>query len=110
MSGMSLAPPTASSATHRPAPETPREKCTRRLRALAARLLPPPVRLLLAFAAYYGTSCCIYGYLEEPGWTPTDSIYLATMVMSTVGYGDKHPDTPATRALTVPLAYLGFVL
>ena len=32
-------------------------------------------------------------------------IYLATMVMSTVGYGDKHPDTAATRALTVPLAY-----
>ena len=32
-------------------------------------------------------------------------IYLATMVMSTVGYGDKHPDTGATRALTVPLAY-----
>ena len=55
--------------------ETWREKCTRRLGALASRLLPPSVRLVLAFAAYYGTACCIYGYLEEPGWTPTDSVH-----------------------------------
>ena len=92
-----------------------RDKCIRRLNALLpARMLllasSKPVRLLLAFVAYYGTSCCIYGYLEEPGWAPIDSIYLATMVMSTVGYGDKHPDTAATRALTVVVAYLGFVL
>ena len=73
VSGLSL---TSAGSPDTLALETWREKCTRRLGALASRLLPGPyVRLVLAFAAYYGTACCIYGYLEEPGWTPTDSVH-----------------------------------
>lgn len=65
---------------------------------------------LLRLSVFYGLNFLAFGYLEEPGWSALDSVYYSTVIMSTVGYGDISPTTPATRVLSVLFALLGFIL
>ena len=80
-------------------------------RALAARI-PTQVKLVALTIVYYAAMCAVYGYGEEPGWPIIDSVYFATSVMSTVGYGDVYPakDNEWTRFATVLFAFSGIVL
>ena len=80
---------------------------TRRLRAACARAAAP-LRSLTFLLTYYAVTCLIFGYAE--GWPVVDSCYYATVVMSTVGYGDLVPTQPATQAATVLLAFIGIAV
>ncbi len=54
---------------------------------------------------------CIYYYHAE-GWAPIESMYFMTVTITTVGYGDFHPTTDASRLFTMfytALIGLGFV-
>ena len=51
---------------------------------------------LLILASYYALVALTFAYAEDPGWTVLDSVYFATVLMSTTGYGDFKPTTPTT--------------
>jgi hypothetical protein len=48
-------------------------------------------------------------YLLMDGMNVVDSVYLATMIVSTVGYGDITPKTRSARVFTIFYAILGTV-
>ena len=43
-------------------------------------------------------------------WTLVDSFYYATVVCTTIGYGDLFPKTPAAKLYTIFLALYGIVI
>ena len=59
--------------------------------------------ILLAIVLAYGTA----GYVLIEGWSPGDAAYMTVTTISTVGYGEVHPLTPAGRAFTVTLIVAG---
>ena len=67
-----------------------------------------PVLTLASIIAYFVVAGLVFGYGE--GWSLLDSIYFATVVSSTVGYGDIHPTSAGTRVATVLLAFVGITL
>jgi voltage-gated potassium channel len=47
------------------------------------------------------------GYVLIEGWPPFDALYMTVITLTTVGYLEVHPLTPAGRAFTMALALLG---
>ena len=50
----------------------------------------------------------LYHWLE--GWSWLDSIYFVVITLTTVGYGDLHPTTPATKIITILYGLNGIIL
>ncbi len=83
-----------------------------RLMALSARLIAPNrishvlllglVMLVLAGAGFY--------WLEPEVGSFADGVWLAFTTLSTVGYGDMVPTTPAARVFAVFIVLLGYAL
>jgi len=46
-------------------------------------------------------------YHSKEGWTRTESVYFITVSTTTVGYGDLHPTTDATRLFTTIYVIIG---
>lgn len=75
----------------------------RRLRSVVS-----PVRLpvaLLAFALVYGTA----GYVLIEGFSVLDAVYMTVTTLTTVGFGEIQPLSPAGRGFTLSLIAVGFV-
>ncbi len=49
------------------------------------------------------------GYMLIEGWSAFDAVYMTATTMSTVGYGETHPLSPAGRVFTVFLIAFGVV-
>ena len=47
----------------------------------------------------------VYEYLEDWNWT--EALYFSTATLTTVGYGDLHPTTDASRVFTVAYMLVG---
>jgi voltage-gated potassium channel len=47
------------------------------------------------------------GYSLIEGWSPTESLYMTVITLSTVGFGEVRPLTPGGRAFTVALILVG---
>jgi voltage-gated potassium channel Kch len=86
--------------------------------------------LLLLFSAFYG----LWDLLKQPkyravviwigfillagtifyrqveGWSWLDSLYFSLITLSTVGYGDISPSTPASKIFTMVYIFLGMSL
>jgi len=58
---------------------------------------------IIAFLLLTGTLA--YHALE--GWSYFDSLYFTTMTVTTIGYGDFLPSTPASKAFTIVFALAG---
>jgi voltage-gated potassium channel len=58
---------------------------------------------LLAFALVYGTA----GYVVIEGFGVLDAVYMCVTTLTTVGFGEIHPLTPAGRAFTLSLIAIG---
>ena len=73
-----------------------------------ARLRHPLYRfrlpvVLLAVIVVYGVA----GYMLIDGWNPLDSFYMVIITISTVGYGEIHPQSAAGRIFTSTLIVTG---
>lgn len=51
------------------------------------------------------TGTIVYRYLED--WTWIQSLYFSVVTLTTVGYGDLHPTSDASRLFTVGYILLG---
>jgi voltage-gated potassium channel len=72
-------------------------------------LLAHPSRNLVRVAGFMVIVCAAatLGY-EEAGWSFQDAIYMVTLTVFTVGYGEVHPiDTPYLHAITMGTMVLG---
>jgi voltage-gated potassium channel Kch len=49
-------------------------------------------------------------YAKEEGWSYFDSFYFTVVTITTVGYGDLHPTTVASKAFTIFLLFMGIGL
>lgn len=47
------------------------------------------------------------GYVWLEGWSFLDALYMTVITLTTVGYGDLHPTTPASRLYTIVLILVG---
>lgn len=61
---------------------------------------------LLHMAIYFSLSVIVFSFLVEK-WPIVDSIYFATLVFTTVGYGDHVPTSDIGRLITVCWALYG---
>ena len=61
----------------------------------------------IILVTYYALGGIAYDELE--GWTLLDTTYFLTVTVTTVGYGDMCPETPAGKIFTVIYALLGLV-
>ena len=66
-------------------------------------------RPILIYAAVVITlGAALYHWLE--GWSWLDSIYFVVITLTTIGYGDLHPTTPATKIITIFYGLNGIIL
>jgi voltage-gated potassium channel len=71
----------------------------------------PPHGFFSAAATLFSlllTGTLFYSYVE--GWTYLDSLYFSVITITTVGYGDLHPTTPASKIFTMFLIFAGIGL
>jgi voltage-gated potassium channel len=76
-------------------------------RALAAVWRDPETKALPAVAgALVLTGTLFYWRFED--WTLIESLYFCIVTLTTVGYGDFAPTTPATQIFTIVYILTGF--
>lgn len=78
----------------------------RLLRGIAAGLRDPEFRALLLLTLtiiFSGTAF----YASVEGWGFVDALYFSVITLTTVGYGDLAPTTPASKLFTVVYILLG---
>ena len=63
---------------------------------------------LLLFVAYVVAGMLVYRHLE--GWSWITCIYFSATVLTTVGYGDPVPTTPAAKLFTAFYAIVGIAM
>ena len=75
-------------------------------RSVSAAFRDPQTRALVTGAVVViGTGTLFYSRME--GWSLVDSLYFTVMTLTTVGYGDLSPTTPASRLFTVMFVLIG---
>ena len=78
------------------------------LRRSGKRGLPLPRRVqMLAVVPLGLIGLGTVGYHAIEGWSLFDALYMTVTTLTTIGYGEVHPLTPAGRAFTIALALGG---
>ena len=65
-------------------------------------------RSLLAFAALITVGAAFYHFHDGYAWV--DSLYFAVITITTVGFGDFHPESTASKLFTTVYSLLGVSL
>jgi voltage-gated potassium channel len=72
-------------------------------------LVSPRARPILLYAVVMvGIGAFLYRWLE--GWSWLDAFYFVVITLTTIGYGDLHPTTSATKVITIFYALNGIVI
>jgi hypothetical protein len=58
---------------------------------------------------YYTVAVVAFSFLVEK-WPIIDSLYFATTIFTTIGFGDLHPNSDSGQCLTILLALYGVVI
>jgi potassium channel subfamily K len=58
---------------------------------------------------YYTVAVVSFSFLVEK-WPIIDSLYFATTIFTTIGFGDLHPTSNSGQCLTIVLALYGVVI
>lgn len=75
-------------------------------RAVTAAFRDPQTRALVT-GALTVIAVGTWFYARQEGWSVVDSLYFTVMTLTTVGYGDLHPTTPASKLFTVFFVLIG---
>lgn len=46
-------------------------------------------------------------YHQAEGWSWVDALYFTVVTLTTIGYGDLHPTTPASKIFTIFFIFVG---
>ncbi len=79
---------------------------TRFFRGIWRGLKDPEFRGLFALAGVLMLSGTLF-YRGVEGWSVIDSLYFSVTTLTTVGYGDLAPTTPASKVFTIVYLLLG---
>ncbi len=79
---------------------------TRFVRGIWRGLKDPEFRGLFALAGVLMLSGTLF-YRSVEGWSALDSLYFSVTTLTTVGYGDLAPTTPASKVFTIVYLLLG---
>ena len=79
---------------------------TRFFRGIWRGLKDPEFRGLFALAVVLMLSGTLF-YRGVEGWSALDSLYFSVTTLTTVGYGDLAPTTPASKVFTMVYLLLG---
>ncbi len=79
------------------------------IRGFREAILDPGVRLLIGLTAFVILGGAPF-YMTVEGWGFVDSLYFATVTISTVGYGDLSPETAFGRLFTIGYIVVGIGL
>jgi len=75
-------------------------------RAIREGLKEPEFRaLFLTVLVVLGSGTWFYHQVEGWGWL--DALYFTVITLTTIGYGDLHPTTPASKIFTIIFIFVG---
>jgi hypothetical protein len=75
-------------------------------RAIRDGLKEPEFRaLFITVLVVLGTGTLYYHQAE--GWSWVDALYFTVVTLTTIGYGDLHPTTPASKIFTIFFIFVG---
>ena len=63
------------------------------------------ISIIIIMAVLLSIGTVTYRHLEKWGWI--DSLYFTTTTLTTIGFGDLHPTTPASKLFTVFFVIVG---
>ncbi|AIE73710.1 Potassium channel protein [Synechocystis sp. PCC 6714] len=62
---------------------------------------------MVILGGLFGVGTAWYKYVED--WTWLDAAYMTTITLATVGFGETHPLSPASRLFTILLILMGLI-
>jgi len=77
----------------------------RRVRLILGHPYLAVLGLLLTLVTF-GTG----GYMVIEGWEPLDALYMTTITLTTIGYGETQPLSTAGRVFTIGLIVIGVII
>ena len=70
--------------------------------AYGVKVLFTALAVLVIISSYY--------FVMAEGWSGVDAFYFTVSTITTVGYGDIVPTTPATKIVTSFIAFIGIAM
>ncbi|MCD6311789.1 MAG: two pore domain potassium channel family protein, partial [Elusimicrobia bacterium] len=64
----------------------------------------------IIFLMFFVVAAGTFGYMVIEKWNILDSLYMTSITLSSIGFGEVHPLSPAGKIFTMVLIAFGFSL